>query len=36
MTETYGFVPTETMLAPTGLAEMLGISVRHLTDIRPG
>ena len=30
----YGFAPTERMLTPATLAEMLGISERHLTDLR--
>lgn len=34
MTDTYGFAPTEKMLTPTTLAEMLEISDRHLTDVR--
>lgn len=34
MTDTYGFAPTEKMLAPTTLAEMLDISERHLADVR--
>lgn len=34
MTTTNGFVPTEKMLDPTTLAEMLRISDRHLTDVR--
>ena len=34
MTDTYGFAPTEKMLTPTTLAEMLEISERHLTDLR--
>ena len=34
MTDTYGFAPTEKMLTPTTLAEMLEISQRHLTDLR--
>ena len=34
MTDTYGFAPTEKMLTPTTLAEMLDISERHLTDVR--
>lgn len=34
MTDTFGFAPTEKMLTPTSLAEMLDISERHLTDVR--
>ena len=34
MTDTYGFTPTQKMLTPTTLAEMLEISERHLTDLR--
>ena len=34
MTDSHGFVPTEKMLNPTRLAEMLDISERHLTDLR--
>jgi predicted DNA-binding transcriptional regulator AlpA len=34
MDTTYGYAPTEKMLTPTTLAEMLGISERHLTDVR--
>lgn len=34
MTDTYGFAPTEKILTPTTLAEMLEISERHLTDLR--
>jgi predicted DNA-binding transcriptional regulator AlpA len=34
MTDDYGFAPTEKMLTPTTLAEMLEISDRHLTDVR--
>ncbi|TWH05018.1 hypothetical protein L615_000100001730 [Nocardioides sp. J9] len=34
MTDTYGFAPTEKMLTPTTLAEMLEISLRHLADLR--
>ena len=34
MTTTNGFVPTEKMLDPTTLAEMLRISDRHLADVR--
>jgi predicted DNA-binding transcriptional regulator AlpA len=30
----YGYTPTEKMLDPTTLAEMLRISDRHLTDVR--
>lgn len=34
MTDIYGYAPTEKMLDPTALAEMLRISERHLTDVR--
>lgn len=34
MTDTYGFAPTEKMLTPAACAEMLGISERHLTNLR--
>ena len=34
MTNDIGFTPTEKMLDPTSLAEMLRISERHLTDVR--
>lgn len=34
MTDTYGFAPTEKMLTPATCAEMLGISERHLTNLR--
>lgn len=34
MTDTFGFAPTEKMLTPTTLSEMLEISERHLTDLR--
>lgn len=34
MTDNNGFVPTEKMLDPTGLAQMLRISERHFTDLR--
>lgn len=34
MTDTHGFAPTEKMLTPTSLAEMLAISDRHLTNLR--
>ncbi len=34
MTDNYGFTPTEKMLTPTTLAEMLDISERHLADVR--
>lgn len=34
MDTTYGYAPTEKMLDPTTLAEMLRISDRHLTDVR--
>ena len=34
MTNYDGFVPTERMLTPSTLAEMLNVSDRHLTDVR--
>lgn len=34
MTDNFGFAPTEKMLTPTTLAQMLEISDRHLTDVR--
>jgi predicted DNA-binding transcriptional regulator AlpA len=34
MDTTNGYAPTEKMLDPTALAEMLRISDRHLTDVR--
>jgi predicted DNA-binding transcriptional regulator AlpA len=34
MTDNNGFAPTEQMLDPNALAEMLRISLRHLTDVR--
>ena len=34
MDTTYGYAPTEKMLEPTTLAEMLRISDRHLTYVR--
>jgi predicted DNA-binding transcriptional regulator AlpA len=34
MTNHYGSAPTEKMLTPATLAEMLDISDRHLTDVR--
>lgn len=34
MDTTNGYAPTEKMLDPNGLAEMLRISERHLTDVR--
>ena len=34
MTDNNSYAPTEQMLDPTALAEMLRISLRHLTDVR--
>lgn len=34
MTDNHGFAPTEKMLDPNGLAQMLRISERRLTDLR--
>lgn len=34
MTDNFGFAPTEKMLTPTTLAQMLEISDRHLSDVR--
>lgn len=34
MTDRNGFAPTEQMLDPAALAEMLRVSERHLTDLR--